>query len=265
MDFNYVIWDQSKTERMHTQFLKQVLGCNYQTPNIMARADTGCRPLINMILKRFILYIKSIKSREASLCHDVLTFETTNNETPNFLKFTENFSLDIENLILKSKGEISKICQGNYDRFWKRSILESSKATSFCKFKINIGLEAHLILKCNITYKKAISRFRMSNHTLMIEKGRHARIERNERKCLFCKNKLEDEAHFLLDCDLYTPQRIRLDSVCKEVCIRYGHYSNEQKFIFLMSSEDERVIIALGKYISESFSLRDKLVAYFFS
>ena len=118
MNFNYVIWDQSKTKRMHKQFLKQVLRCNYQTPNIMSRADTGCRPLNNMILKRFILYTKSIKSRESSLCHDVLTFETTNNETPNFLKFTENFSLDTENLSLKSKGEISKICQGNYDRFW---------------------------------------------------------------------------------------------------------------------------------------------------
>ena len=99
----------------------------------------------------------------------------------------------------------------------------------------------------------------------MIEKGRHSRIERNERKCLFCKNKLEDESHFLLDCALYTPQRITLESVCKEVCIRYGHYSNEQKFIFLMSNENERVIKGLGKYISESFSLRDKLVAYFFS
>ena len=73
---------------MHTQFLKQILGCNYQTPNNMARADTGCRPLINMILKKFILYTKSIKSREFSLCHDALTFEAANNETPNFIKYT---------------------------------------------------------------------------------------------------------------------------------------------------------------------------------
>jgi hypothetical protein len=54
MDYDYDTWDHSKTERIHTQFLKNVLGCNFQTSNNMTRADTGCRPLITQIIKRFI-------------------------------------------------------------------------------------------------------------------------------------------------------------------------------------------------------------------
>ena len=51
MDYNFETWDNIKTERLHTQFLKQALGCNYQTSNNMIRGDTGCRPLITQLIK----------------------------------------------------------------------------------------------------------------------------------------------------------------------------------------------------------------------
>lgn len=139
----------------------------------MIRADTGSRPLINMLIKRFILYIKTIQTRHSTLSNDAFVFETENSETPNFCKFTENFNLDIKDLISKSKGKMYKICDENYDRFWGRKILESSKAVSFNKYKTHINLEPHLVLNFNLKHKIAISRFNLSNHTLMIEKGRH--------------------------------------------------------------------------------------------
>ena len=41
----------------------------------------------------------------------------------------------------------------------------------------------------NIRHKIASTRFMLSNHNLLIEKGKHFRpkIERNERKCFLCK------------------------------------------------------------------------------
>ena len=64
---------------------------------------------------------------------------------------------------------------------------------------------------------------------------------------------------------LYTPSRTILEMACNEVCIRYKDYSEEQKFIFLMTNEHEKIIKALGKYIFESFALRDKMMNYFFT
>ena len=84
---------------------------------------------------------------------------------------------------MKSKGEVNKICNVNYDRFWSGKISQSPKAASFIKFKTNISTESHL----NITHKKAISRCRLSNHPLMIEKGSHLKIDKHERKCKFLR------------------------------------------------------------------------------
>ena len=109
----------------------------------MARADSGCRPLINMIIKRFVSYTKSVNERPFSLGYDALAFEKANNITPNFCRYLDNFSLEIENLLSKTKLGIKKTCQENYDRFWKEKILQSTKAIYFGKFKVNIRLEIH--------------------------------------------------------------------------------------------------------------------------
>ena len=127
---DYLTWENSKTERVHTQFLKQVLGCHFQTSNNMVKADTGCRPLISMVIKRYISYTESLKNRKSALCYDSIIYETGNTDSPD---------LDINDLVQKSKPNIDKICDGNYDRFWKRQISESSKALSFNKYKTGIA------------------------------------------------------------------------------------------------------------------------------
>ena len=150
-------------------------------------------------------------------------------------------------------------------RFWKIQISESSKASSFNTYKTSIALEKHLILTFNLKHKIAISRFRLSNHTLMIEKGRHLRLDKNERKCYFCENNIENEEHFLIKCPFYSPLRLALEKACTEHCSRYENLNEEQKFIFLMSNENETIIKALGKFISDSLIARDRIITYFFS
>ena len=75
MDYNFNNWDRTKIERVHIQFLKRILGCNIQTSNNIIRADTGSRPLITRLIKRFIMYVKSVQQRTSSLCYDALSFE----------------------------------------------------------------------------------------------------------------------------------------------------------------------------------------------
>ena len=45
----------------------------------------------------------------------------------------------------------------------------------------------------------SLPKFRLSNHSLMIEKGRYQKIEKAFRFCPFCPQQVEDEMHFLLD------------------------------------------------------------------
>ena len=172
-------------------------------------------------------------------------------------------------LVHKSKATITKICNDAYDRIWKKEINKNtSKAFSYCKYKSTTRLEPYLSQNLNQKQRIAISRFRLSNHSLMIEKGRHAKpkkIERNERFCYFCKNEVEDEMHFLTTCPLYAPARGILENACTTSFTRYESLNTDQKFIFIQSNEDQSIVKHLGKFVMESMNLREKIVEYFFT
>ena len=51
---------------------------------------------------------------------------------------------------------------------------------------------------------RSLTRFRITNHKLMIECGRCHNIPQEERICKLCKsNEIENEGHFLISCDAY--------------------------------------------------------------
>ena len=265
MEKTFENWDETNIERTQTKYLKQVLGCSYQTSNNLVRADTGCRPLIIQIIKRYISYIKNIKLTTCKLSYDAFMYESESSESPNFIQFLEKFNLNIDSLLIPHKN-ITKICHGTYDRFWTKCVSTSSKATSFNKYKSSINLDPYLV-NLDPRYRIALSRFRLSNHSLWIEKGRHMKpiIDKKMRLCELCKTEIEDEIHFLLFCPLYSPKRTILEDACRKNCIRYDSLDDEQKFVFIMSNENKDILKILGKFIFESMRLRDKMIDYFFT
>ena len=82
---------------------------------------------------------------------------------------------------------------------------EDSKLRTYAFFKISPGYEKYLDQKKCVKMRTALTKFRISNHTLMIEKGRHLspKMAKELRFCPFCPNKVEDEKHFLLECPTY--------------------------------------------------------------
>ena len=56
-----------------------------------------------------------------------------------------------------------------------------------------------------------ISRWRLSNHNLRIEKGRQTTpfTPRLARVCLLCPMEIEDESHVLFQCPVYVPTRVK--------------------------------------------------------
>ena len=84
------------------------------------------------------------------------------------------------------------------------------------------------------------------------------RLERNDRKCFMCKDKIENEMHFVIECPLYQNERAILFQSCRENCINFDLLTtNEQKFCFIMTNECICVIRSLGKFVFQSFKLRD--------
>ena len=70
-----------------------------------------------------------------------------------------------------------------------------SKLRTYCKLKPESGFEKYLD-EIPVKERTALTKLRLSNHLLMIEKGRHMGIDRDQRFCPFCPNIIEDEKHF---------------------------------------------------------------------
>ena len=262
IDNDYTSWDKNRIERVHSQYLKRVLGCNYHTSNIMTRGEVGVRPLIVQVLKRVIRYKININQRNSSTAKSALQFESRNNTTPNFCSYLEKFNIDLNNFDTAKNHEINRACLENYDRQWSGEINHSPKAISYLRFKNSILLEKYLWQVKNIKHRKALSRLRLSSHSLMIEKGRHQRprVERQERKCFICKEEVEDEKHFTVKCPLYENQRALLFQACCQNSTHFDSLNEEQKFVFIFTNESTEVLRNFAKYVFNSFKIRENAV-----
>ena len=150
-------------------------------------------------------------------------------------------SQNAEHISLKTlKQRITDI----YKQSWTSEIRNSNRLLSYSWYKNELTLERYIDTIQNNKFKIALTRFRLSSHDLMIEKGRHLNIPRNERLCTNCNmNVIENEYHFLLVCPKYNDLRKTYFSPY------FCHWPTKQKFIALMSSESVKTIIYISKFV----------------
>ena len=98
-----------------------------------------------------------------------------------------------------------KATQRSIDIFHQEAFVdikrEDSKLRTYGTIKKEQGYETYLSKITSIKQRTALTKFRISNSVLMIEKGRHSNIDKSLRFCPFCPDKIEDEKHFLLECN----------------------------------------------------------------
>ena len=131
----------------------------------------------------------------------------------------------------------------------------NAKLRTYGLIKHNFGREDYLVQIRNTKHRQALSKFRLSNHKLMIEVGRHMKIPKEERVCEICNNGIEDEVHFLVKCKRYETLREPLFELCVGVRPQFRYYSDQEKFIFLMTSPF--LMGNVSKFIVSSLEERD--------
>ena len=113
-----------------------------------------------------------------------------------------------------------------------------------------------------------MTKFRLSDHKLMIEEGRHCRpkIPRENRFCKFCNTLVEDEQHMLIDCKLYGNRAKWFDKII-EKCPNFSTLNSHQKFIFLMSQQDEQLVketAEIANFLVTIVMVKKKVIISFF-
>ena len=117
-------------------------------------------------------------------------------------------------------------------------------------------MEKYLEVMINTEEREAISKIRLSNHDLMIEKGRHQKpvIKKELRLCPFCKNKVEYEHHFVLNCGTFSSIRNPVLKEIETVSPHFKYLRSQEKLIFLLT--DEKALKLMGNFIHRAFTSR---------
>ena len=109
--------------------------------------------------------------------------------------------------------------------------------------------------------RSVISKFRLSAHTLAIEKGRYKNIERANRVCLSCNGgDIEDEYHFFSMCPHYSSQRNSYCDKIKTKCpflLRKYHFTIKEMSIILNNNSIEILKLTV-KFMNECLSIRSE-------
>ena len=98
-----------------------------------------------------------------------------------------------------------------------------------------------------------------SSHNLGIETGRHTKPPKpqEQRLCLYCRNgSVDDEIHFLTECDIHTETRQMFVSNVKSHIDGYEDLPANGKFVTVMASSSEVVIKELAKFVYKAFQQR---------
>ena len=255
-------------ETLHMKVLKQILGVQKQTTNIGVLLELGRTPLDIDCIKLGVKNWERIRKGEAN---DILVssyIDATGEQLPWILGIRKN--LETNGLLSLYTNEYpdkppfiaKKLHTVLVDQFHQDAIAnikkENSKLRTYALFKSVIGMEEYLTEIKNVSIRIQITKFRISNHKLMIKTGRHLDIKPHLRFCPFCKNVVECEIHFITGCRTYGDLRAGLYREMVQLNESFPYLSRKDQFIFILTHSQHS---AVASYIKNGLELRDYLLA----
>ena len=245
-------------ENVHIRFCKDILGVQKQTTNVGVLLELGEVSITIFAKKNCIKnYIRINVSKRAN---NILTASVqipTVTLSPWFsaVKNCSN-SIGIGTPLNKSAHQRAFIRMK--DIFHQESFTDihrsDSKLRTYGEIKTEIGIEKYLLNPLRLDERSAITKLRLSNHDLMIEKGRHLKIDKSLRFCPFCPNLIETEHHFLLHCKTFEILRGELFTNVGNIIPHFYRLPEPEKFIILLGNN--YALPYTGNFLCKAFQAR---------
>ena len=250
-------------ETLFLSFCKQLLGVQKQTTNTGVLLELGLVPMLLLAQKKAIKNWYRITTGEQC---NALVVESHQGALLRNLSWPVN----VENLTSRiGLGQSftdmdpdihSQVYQRQLDIFHQNAFADIKKADSklrtYSKVKTEPGFEKYLDDVRYVKERIALTKLRLSNHILMIEKGRHLGIDKDLRFCPFCPGLVEDEKHFVTRCPQYRHLRTDLIRNAKNIIPSIQNHSDDMKFVYLLSQTPSLV----AKFVANATELREFLL-----
>ena len=132
------------------------------------------------------------------------------------------------------------------------------KAEFLRQFKNKIRQEKYLSIINNRNLRVILTKFRLSDHEVNIEKGTYKNIKKQERLCPCCslKKQTENETHFLSECPYYN--NLRQGFMVNLIAHNFSTNSpvSPKYTEFLFTREDLSILIPLANFIKSALTER---------
>ena len=258
-------------EKVHLMFCKHLLGVHKNTTTEGVLLELGKIPLSLFAQKAAVKNWERIRKGKCSPLLS-LSFKCASKDTvegkctwlSNIRKTLETngmlcfFLNQYEN---KPLCVNKKIFQTLSDQFHQNAFEkiknENSKLRTYATFKTEIGIESYLLDIKDYKLRTQLTKLRLSNHTLLIETGRHKKLPKEMRVCPFCPNSVEDELHFVLQCPTYTILRDKILNNLAETNPLLNLCSQGEKFKYIMRNINRDIAL----FVTNCFNLRACLVS----
>jgi hypothetical protein len=277
----FKICEKYLPDKVQLRFAKHTLGLSPKGSNAATRGELGLYPMLILQLKYILKYWNRIRGMcDTSLVKNaLLQCESLHRaHCPNWINsiynakalFTPdvNMSISFEHNTHYINRMVDKAKEA-YKTEWQIIISnnpQSNKLRCYNTFKSEFVYEDYLSKIPLRKLRKEFTKLRVSNHSLQIEVGRYhkpKKIPAHERFCLICKElKVENEAHFLLDCVKYNGLREVCFNTISNVMPAFIYMSPEDQVVFMMRAGNGQSDIALciTSFINNCFELRKELV-----
>ena len=255
-------------ENFYLSFCKQLIGVQKQTTNAAVLLELGLIPP-QLYAKTNALKnwnrIEKLKSANAITSLSYVNALDNELAWPKqiMLNLSEIGMLDIFFADVADTSSHVKILQRLKDIFHQNSFpqinKENGKLRTYRHLKTDVGFEEYFDFISNESDRVMLTRFRLSNHQLMIEKGRHLNIVKEERFCPLCPYAVEDETHFLITCKAFQKEREELFMKANTVNNDFLQKCSLEKVKFLLSNKI--IMKATSLFINKCTRLREELVS----
>ena len=206
-DQEFSTWDKHPIETLQTELCKILLRVQRKTPNNACRAELGLYPLVITIQKRAIKFHAHLKSSdEQTLHHKALTYRELKPENNALGRLVLELTSQTDNKNIARPNQIIKTQKEKYLKHWTVATEKQSKLECYLALNRKYELAGYLSKVSDPKLRKVLSMYRLSEHSLSIETGRHRQtwLPKEERLCPHCTEKqLETELHFLTFCPNY--------------------------------------------------------------
>jgi hypothetical protein len=209
-------WEEA--DKLQREVAKAILSAPTRTANEAVLGDLGWWELRARRDKARLKLLKRLMDyEEGGHIRNLLS-----DDDGDWLRYTDNVlnRLDINREVARYldekqwRGLLTNRTQAAEEKRWRDAMGRKSKLRTYRTVKDKLVFEPYLNFDSRRT-RTLLTRLRSGTNFLRIEKGRYENEAVEDRVCYWC-DKVEDERHFLMECDLYNDVRDHVQEMWDE-------------------------------------------------